>query len=122
MSGIKVLVILSVTAFDLAVMTGSERLDKLVGDMTVAERALKERHIAGLRAAESLRKLKTGVCLYTFYFNSEALEMFDHMKKKLHGRINQQKSDWVLINSLVCSIIALQKEDKLCVSRKRRKV
>ena len=59
--GIKVFIVLTMWRFDFTVMVGRERTDQLVFNLSLFERALKERKIVGRRADKAFRELKTVV-------------------------------------------------------------
>ena len=68
-------------------MTRCERSDQLMRDFSLFERALKERKIAGCRAAKAFRKLKTVVSLNALYGNTEPFEVVERMDEKLRRGI-----------------------------------
>jgi len=86
-SSIKVFIILAVGTLHFAVMAWSERTNQLVGNLSLFERALKERKIAGCRAAKAFRKLKTVVSLNALYGNTEPFEVVERMDEKLRRGI-----------------------------------
>ena len=87
MSSIKVFIILAVGTLHFAVMAWSERTNQLVGNLSLFERALKERKIAGCRSAKAFSELKTVVSLNALYGNAEPFEVVEHMDEKLRRGI-----------------------------------
>ena len=71
MSRVEILIVLAVRTFDLAVVTRSKWTNELVLDLSVFERALKERKVSGLGSAEALCEFKTVVGLNALYFYAE---------------------------------------------------
>ena len=82
-SSIKVFIILAVGTFRFAVMARSERTNQLVGNISLFERALKERKIVGRRTAEAFGELKTVVGLNALDGKAELLKVIEHMNQKL---------------------------------------
>ena len=87
MSCVKVLIILAMRAFHFAVMAWGERSDQLMLNLSLFERALKERKIVRRRAAETFGELKPVVGLDTFDGKAETLKVIEHMNEKLRGGI-----------------------------------
>ena len=87
MSCVKILIILAVWALNFTVVTRCERSDQLMRDLSLFERALKERKIVGRRSAEAFRELKPVVGLDAFYWKSEPFKVIEHMNEKLRGGI-----------------------------------
>ena len=87
MSSIKVFIILAVGTLHFAVMAWSERTNQLVGNLSLFERALKERKIAGRGAAEAFGKLKSVVGLDAFHGKAELFEVIEHMDEELRRGI-----------------------------------
>ena len=87
MSCVKVLIILAVRAFHFAVMACGERSDQLMHDLSLFERALKERKIVGRRTAEAFGELKPVVGLDTFDGKAEPFKVIEHMNEKLRGGV-----------------------------------
>lgn len=58
------------------------------GNLSLFERALKERKIAGRGAAEALGKLKSFVGLYAFHGKAEPFEVIEHMDQELRRGIS----------------------------------
>ena len=87
MSCVKVVIILAVRAFHFAVMAWGERSDQLMLNLSLFERALKERKIVRRRAAEAFGELKPIVGLNALDGKAEALKVLEHMNEKLRGGI-----------------------------------
>ena len=85
---IEVFIIFTVRTLHFAVMSRGERSDQLVGNLSLFERALKERKIAGRGAAEALGKLKSVVGLYAFHGKAEPFEVIEHMDQELRRGIS----------------------------------
>ena len=64
-------------------MTRCERSDQLMRDLSLFERALKERKIVRRRTAEAFGELKPVVGLNAFDGNAEFLKVIEHMNQKL---------------------------------------
>ena len=64
-------------------MTRCERSDQLMHDLSLFERALKERKIVRCRTAEAFGEFKTVVGLNAFDGNAEFLKVIEHMNQKL---------------------------------------
>ena len=64
-------------------MAGSKRTDKLVLNLSLFERARKERKIVWRRAAKALREFKTVVSLNALDGKTEPFKMVEHMNEKL---------------------------------------
>ena len=64
-------------------MTRCERSDQLMRDLSLFERALKEKKIVGRRTAETFGELKTVVGLNAFDGKAEPLKVIEHMNQKL---------------------------------------
>ena len=84
---VKVLIVLAVRPFHFAVMTRGKRSDQLMLNLSLFERALKERKIVRRRAAESLGELKPVVGLNALDGKAEPLKVLEHMNEKLRGGI-----------------------------------
>ena len=65
-----------------AVMARSERTNQLVGNLSLFERALKERKIVVCRSAKAFSELKTVVSLNALYGNAEWINIKKVDKRK----------------------------------------
>ena len=68
-------------------MAGSERTDQLVFNLSLFERAIKEKKIVGCRAIKALRELKTVISLNALNGKAEPFKVFKHMNEKLRRGI-----------------------------------
>ena len=85
--GVEVFVIFAVRTLYFTVMARGEWSDQLVGNLSLFERALKERKIAGRGAAEAFGKLKSVVGLDAFHGKAELFEVIEHMDEELRRGI-----------------------------------
>ena len=69
-------------------MTRCERSDQLMCDLSLFERALKERKIIGRRTAEAFGELKTVVGLNALDGKSKLLKVIEHMNQKLRRGVS----------------------------------
>ena len=82
MSGVKAFIVLPVTPFYLAVMSGSAGLDELVADTVLPELLLKESKIFFV-LKQALGEFRTIVGLDTFYLEGSSLE--EHIEEACRG-------------------------------------
>ena len=82
-SSVKVFVVFAVRTLYFTVMARSEGTNQFVCNLSLFERALKERKIIRRGAAEALGKFKSVVGLNAIYGKAEFFEVIQHMDQEL---------------------------------------
>ena len=80
---IKIFVIFAVRTFHFSVVSRGEGTNQLMGNLSLFERALKERKITRRGAAKALGEFKSVVGLHTIHRKAELFEVVQHMNQEL---------------------------------------